>query len=423
MGGRANAYLPTAFETLPDEQLAKVADAFGTPALVIDGTILDAVAERWRTAVAAAPVPTRLFYASKALSVGGLLRRLHAHGFGVEVVSAGEYAVARRAGVPPSAILYQGSPKVPAEAQAVLAGGVRAVVIDSPFEIPLLDRLAAPGTAALIRLNPGGNPHTHAYIATATAESKFGIVAGAELDAVLDELGRARNLRLAGFHVHVGSELREPGDYERAFATFAATVAEAMGRAGVPHPAIDVGGGLGVRYFDEPTLNPSEFLAIAWRHLAPLAPREIWAEPGRSIVSEAGVLLYRVLGLKRRSHFTFAFVDGGMADNIRPALYGAVYPVRKVHGADTAARVPYRLVGRYCESGDVVREEVELPPLAAGDLLAVGSAGAYTWSMSSRYNGVGRPPVVFLPADGDPVLWARRETIEDLLATDIEGGA
>jgi diaminopimelate decarboxylase len=403
-----------AFFTVADDVLRALADRYGTPLLVLDEETLKAKVADWQRAVAHQPYPVRTFYASKALTLVGAIRLLHAGGFGVEAVSTGEYRAARRAGVPPEGILYQGSPKVPDEARAILAEGVRAVVIDSPFEVPVLDALAPEPVDVLVRLNPRWDAHTHAYLATAGEDSKFGVLPGPELEGVLAALQAAKKLRLVGFHVHVGSELRHEEDFDGAYRAFAEMVA----MAGLRSPILDVGGGLGVRYEDEETLDPEAFLDIVARRLGALGPAEVWTEPGRSMVSEAGLLLYRLLGVKEREGFAFAFVDGGMGDNIRPALYGARYPLRVVGADGTLRPRHYRVVGRYCESGDVLREDVVLPELSAGDLIAVGTAGAYTYAMSSHYNGVGRPAVVLLHRDGTTTLWARRESPEDLLSHD-----
>lgn len=408
-----------AFFTLADEALTGLAERHGTPLLVLDEATLRRKVQEWSQATARQPYPVRVFYATKALTLIGLLRFLHeTGGFGVEAVSLGEYEAARRAGVPKEGVIYQGSPKVPQEAVAVLRQGVRAVIIDSPFEVAMLDRISTSRLPVLIRINPGWDAHTHSYLATAGEDSKFGIVPGAELRDTLEAIRTTRHLELVGFHVHVGSELRQVADYEGAYRAFAAIVAEALERTGLRHPILDVGGGIGVCYQDEATLDAETFLRVVAEHLADLSPAEVWVEPGRSIVSEAGVLLYRVLGVKDRPMLPFAFVDGGMGDNIRPALYGAQYPLRVVGGDAGRPGREYRVVGRYCESGDVIRAAAWLPELNGGELLAVGTAGAYTYAMSSHYNGIGRVPVVLWKGDHD-VLWARRERVDDVLAADV----
>ncbi|GAB4440666.1 MAG: diaminopimelate decarboxylase [Chloroflexi bacterium OHK40] len=406
-----------------------LAAEFGTPLYVFDESTLRGAMAAYRDALAATGLETRVHYAGKALLNTAIAQIVAAEGLGLDVVSGAELLLARHAGVPMARVHLHGNAKSDAELRRALEWGVGAIVADSLDEIERLAALAPSASApqgVLLRIAPAIEAHTHSHIATGGAGSKFGLPLGA-LDLAARRVLAAPRLRLLGLHAHIGSQLFELGELRT---TVEVLVREAAGlhrRYGLTIEELSPGGGLGVAYTAE-QLAPdvvayARELAGALRascaaHGLPL-PR-LTVEPGRSVVARAGVALYRVVGRKLApdGQVQFLHVDGGMADNIRPSLYGARYTALLASRAAEPAGPPVDVAGRYCESGDVLLRDAHLPPASPGDLLAVAAAGAYTLSMASTYNMVPRPAVV-LVAGGHARLVQRRETEEDLLARDL----
>jgi diaminopimelate decarboxylase len=398
----------------------------GTPLYLLDEASLRGAMRDYRAAFAAAyPGAHRVHYASKALLNTALAQIVAQEGLGLDVVSGAELLVARRAGLPMGEVHMHGNAKSDAELARAVEWGVGAIVADNLDE---LDRLAAltGGRAepqgVLLRVAPNIEAHTHAHIATGGARSKFGLPLG-QVDAAAERLRAAPGLRLLGLHAHIGSQLFDPAEIRAAVDVLAGLAARLRERHGMPIEELSPGGGLGVPYTaDMPATDIAAYAravsdalvaACAAHDIAPL-PR-LTVEPGRSIVARAGVAVYRVLGRKADQYL---HIDGGMADNIRPALYGARYTALLANRADAPAGAPVDVAGRYCESGDVLLREASLPASAPGDLLAVAAAGAYTLSMASNYNLAPRPAVLLVGA-GQARLIQRRETEEDLLARDL----
>ena len=387
-----------------------LAERFGTPLVVYDEVTLRAQA---RAYLAAAP-SALVAYGTKAFPSVAVLRLLAEEGLGADVSTAGELAFAVRAGLTGERLVVHGNNKE--DALLRRAAELDAlVVLDSLDE---LERARAVGAMRfLVRVTPGIEADTHEAVKTAHHGSKFGLPPE---DAV--ELVR-RLPECEGLHVHVGSQLMHFGASLMTVdwvAQFAARLREELGWT--PR-IVDLGGGLGVRHvLEEPSFTIGEFvgglveeLHRAWR-LQGLPDPELVLEPGRSIVSRAGVTLYSIGGVKRASAATtYVTVDGGMSDNPRPAMYNARYAALLATRADAEPTDVYAVAGKHCESGDVLIERVELPEPARGDLLAVPVTGAYTLAMSSSYNAVPRPAAV-LVADGEARLIRRRETVDDLLA-------
>jgi diaminopimelate decarboxylase len=400
-----------------------LAARFGTPVNLLDEADVRARARRFTTALPEAEV----VFAGKALPCRAVLRWLAEEGLSLDVCSAGELAVARSVSFPAERILLHGNVKTAEDLKAALAYRVGRIVVDSTDEIDHLSALAAHGQAVLVRVTPGVDAHTHRAITTGVDDQKFGfpLATGAAADAVTRVLGTP-GLRLAGLHCHIGSQVRDVAAYEEAVRRMVRFAADVHARHGVTIGQLDIGGGFAVPYlagdseFDLAGFSHRVRVALHYEYDALRLPvPKLIIEPGRSLVATAGVTLYRVITVKHGARRTFVAVDGGMSDNPRPALYGARYTVRLVGRHSRAAATPVTVVGRHCEAGDVVAEDV---PLAAdvrsGDLIAVAGTGAYHHALSSNYNMVGRPPLVGV-SGGHPRLLVRRETEEDLLARDL----
>lgn len=426
-----------------------LAATHGTPAYVLDEADLRARARAYRSAfeTACAQVGTGVdvYYAGKALLTRAVARWVHAEGLRVDTASGGELAVALAAGVPGAHLGLHGNNKSDDELRTALDTGVGRIIVDSLVEV---DRLAdlvrahrgdggAPAPV-MVRVTTGVHAGGHEFISTAHEDQKFGLSLAAvpgggdstALTALLRVVARPE-LRLLGIHSHIGSQILDPSGFAVAAQRVLALRAELHARTGVLVDEVDLGGGYGIAYLPgEVPLDPdriakevAQAVADACRDLGQPLPR-LSIEPGRAIVGPAGLTLYTVgtvkpVRLEDGRVRTYVSVDGGMSDNIRPALYGAHYHAEVVSRTSDAAPVLARVVGKHCESGDVVVHEVRLPgDVRAGDLLAVAATGAYGRSMSSNYNLLTRPPVVAVTAGESRVL-VRRETVDDLLALDV----
>jgi diaminopimelate decarboxylase len=389
---------------------ADVAAAVGTPALVVDVGALRARARRYREGLAARWPRSRVVWASKSLPCTAVYRVVHEEGLGVDVAGGGELVMAESAGVDPRSMVLHGNAKTDAEIDRALRMGVGTVVVDNFDDLDRLDARATAGQHVLIRVRPDVAAATHDAMATGGATSKFGLA----LDDAARAIRRVRasdSLVLDGLHVHVGSQILDTAPFVRAIEAIAG-----LGEFDV----YDLGGGLGARYTDD-TEVPSveeylDALAGAARAALP-AGAEIIIEPGRSLVAEAAYTLYTVVTVKRGGGRTFVAVDGGMGDNLEVSLYGQAFDAtlaNRVGRGDVAT-----LVGRHCESGDQLIEEVRLREPRVGDLVAVPVTGAYCLTMANNYNGALRPPVVFV-REGQIRVVQRRETYEDLLGRDVK---
>jgi diaminopimelate decarboxylase len=391
-----------------------LADEFGTPLVVYCERTIREQARAYREAAPDA----LLVYGSKAFPNVAVLRLLAEEGFGADVASLGELALARRAGIDGGRIVVHGNNKSDEELRAAAAVGAL-VVVDALDEI---ERAVAAGVRrTLVRVTPGIEADTHEAIRTAHHGSKFGLPPDDALDAV--RALRGAGVDVEGLHTHIGSQLVHlraaamTVEWLSLFATRCRADLDWTPRV------VDLGGGLGVAHVVEeqpPTIH--EFVSAIrdeierWWTLQALEPPRLMLEPGRSLVGRAGVTLYRVGSVKRASEATtYVAVDGGISDNPRPALYGAGYSALLANRAAEAANEAYAVAGKHCESGDVLIHRAALPEPRRGDVLAVPATGAYTLAMASNYNASLRPAAV-LVADGRARLIRRRETVDDLLA-------
>lgn len=406
---------------------AALAREFGTPLYVFDDATLRARCAEYRREFAARYADSFIIYACKAFINQALARILNEEGLGLDVVSGGELSIAKSTGFPMDRVYFHGNNKSEQELRLALEWGVGRVVVDNFHELSLLSRLAEEAGAAaevLLRLAPGVDPHTHAYISTGVIDSKFGFPMAHGGEAVARSMSTP-GLRLVGLHFHIGSQIRELEPYRQAIATVLRFAAEMNRRHGVVLRELNVGGGLAVSYTEDspaPTVaDLAETIASAILQEAEgcgLAPPRLVVEPGRSIVGQAGVALYTVGSIKEVPGVRkYVSVDGGMADNIRPALYGARYEAvvaNRVQGEPERVTV----AGKFCESGDILISDIDLPRPEPGDVIAVPCCGAYCLPMGSNYNAALAPAVVTV-ADGTARLIRRRQTYEDLTILDF----
>jgi len=394
-----------------------LAATFGTPAYVID----EAEVRRNCRAYRAALPEAEISYASKALLTRGVATWMRAEGLGLDVCSAGEVAVARRAGVAGERITLHGNAKTPEDLKAAVAGQVGRVVVDSFDEIDQLAGVARARQQVLVRVTPGIDAHTHRAVTTGVEDQKFGfsLASGAAAEAVRRVLAQPA-LDLVGLHCHLGSQITRVACFEEATRRMVGLLARIRDEHGRTPPVLNLGGGHAAEGFDLTAFANRVRVALAYecdRHRLPV-PR-LAIEPGRALVARAGVTLYRVVTVKRLPHHIYVAVDGGMSDNPRPALYGARYTATMIGRTTSAPTTGMTIAGRHCEAGDLLATDVPLPTdVHAGDLLAMPGTGAYHHSMASNYNLVCRPPLVAV-ADGEPRVLIRRETEDDLFARDV----
>jgi diaminopimelate decarboxylase len=394
-------------------RVSELADRFGTPLVVYCEETIRARARVLRSAVPDA----ELFYGSKAFPNVAVLRLLAEEGIGADVSTLGELAFARAAGISGERLVVHGNAKS-AEELLAAADARATVVLDGEREA---ERAAEAGVRrVLIRVTLGVEADTHEAIRTGHHGSKFGLSPDAARRALEDALGR--QLDVAGLHVHVGSQLADAGAHSETIARLAELAVRCRDDLGWTARTVNAGGGFGVRHVHaEPsvelgklTREIADAIAEAWSARALPAPR-LALEPGRALVGQAGVTLYRVRTVKRLDELTWVALDGGMSDNPRPQLYGARYTALAATRAGEPTTERVSLAGLHCESGDVLVDDVDLPPPRPGDLVAVPVTGAYTLAMASNYNATPRPQAV-LVRDGEARVIRRREAIDDLLA-------
>ncbi len=404
---------------------AELAEEYGTPLYVYCTQTLRGRAAAYLRGLDWYPGAARAVFACKANATVAVLREVFGEGLGADVASEGELAAALRAGADPASIVVHGNNPSERDLRAAIDAHAALIVVDHAGELERIDRLAGETgrvQRVLVRVTPGIEPDTHAKIVTGHSASKFGFAPVDVLDA-LDAAAGLLHVQPCGMHVHLGSQIGDTGPYLQVVDWLAEFIEEhGLGDL----PVLDVGGGFAIAYTEgEVELAIEPALEQICAHLAErliahgLEMPELIVEPGRSIVGPAGVTLYRVGSVKETAGgVTYAAVDGGMSDNPRPALYGAVYEAIACDRADADPDRVYAIAGKHCESGDVLIERARLPQLHPGDLLAVPATGAYAASMASNYNLLPRPAAVLVEG-GEPRLVQRRETLADLLGRDL----
>jgi diaminopimelate decarboxylase len=413
-----------------------IATEFGTPVFVVDE---DDFRWRCREIAAAFGGGENVRYAAKAFMCTEVAHWIAEEGLSLDVASGGELAVALHAGFPAERIALHGNNKSVEELTVAVKAGIEHVVVDSMIEIERLDEIAgAAGVVqdVLVRVTVGVEAHTHEFISTAHEDQKFGLslASGAAMDAVR-RVFATDHLRLVGLHSHIGSQIFDVDGFELAAHRVIGLLRDVVAEFGVEKTSqmsiVDLGGGLGISYLPQDDPPPVQALAARLseivRHESAavgLPTPRLVVEPGRAIAGPGTITLYEVgtvkdVAVSPTANRRYVSVDGGMSDNIRTSLYGAEYDARLISRSSDAAPALGRVVGKHCESGDIVIRDAWVPgDITPGDLLGVAATGAYCYSMSSRYNLIGRPAVVAV-RDGRARLVLRRETVDDLLSLEV----
>jgi len=408
----------------------ELVEKFGTPLYVYDEALIRKQIQDYHTAFVNSKVRYQVAYASKAFSTVAMYKLVEQENMSLEVVSAGELHTAVKANFPRERIHFHGNNKTAVEINYALDENIGCFVVDNICELDLLNQLAVQkGKVAkiLMRITPGVEAHTHEYIQTGKTDSKFGFdLNNGQAKQGVEKVLELSNIQLIGFHAHIGSQIFEVNGFEMAAVKMIAWYAEVIKEYNIDLQVLNLGGGFGIRYNSEDTPLPigdyilalTETVKSEASRLAIPTP-EIWVEPGRSIVAEAGTTLYTIgtskdiPGVRR-----YVAVDGGMTDNLRPALYQARYEAMVANKASESPQSIVSIAGKCCESGDMLIWDIELPTVNSGDILAVSCTGAYGYSMSNNYNRIPRPAVIFV-YNGEADLVVERESLDDIVKNDL----
>jgi len=410
--------------------VSSLAMEYGTPLYIFDEATLRNRCSEYRREFCSRYPSVQVLYASKAYLNRALAVLFEEEGLGLDVVSGGEFGIARSVGFPASRVHFHGNNKSAGEIDQAVAAGIGRIIIDNFHELGLVEASASKAgkvQEVMLRLSPGVDAHTHGHTTTGIVDSKFGfpIVTGQAEEALRKALASS-HLDLIGLHTHLGSPIYEMEPYQEAIGIVLEFAARMRDRHGFEIREFSPGGGFAIQYtVDKPAPCTGEYAEVisgaikegCQHHGLPL-PRLV-IEPGRSIVGRAGVALYSVGATKDiPSVRKYVSLDGGMADNIRPAIYGSRYEALVANKALAKKEERVTLAGKYCESGDILIKDIDLPPLSPMDIVAIPASGAYCLSMASNYNASLRPPILLLK-EGKARLIRRRETVEDLTRCDV----
>lgn len=409
----------------------ELAEKYGTPLYVLDEETIRSICWDYKKAFKDY-AKVKFLYASKALCNTALAKILSSEGFGFDVVSSGEMFTVYRSGANMANVLFNGNNKSYDELSLAIELGVGRISVDNFFELSLLDEIAKTSgktVDVLLRITPGIECHTHEYIQTGHLDSKFGFDL-TQIDEAIDLiLNSYSNLNLRGLHAHIGSQIFETSIYRDEIEILTKEIARIEDKFGIKLNEINIGGGLGVKY-TESDCPPSTFdiADVILKRLEEciskynIEPPVLYLEPGRSIISTAGVTLYTMGSSKQvPKGKTYFSIDGGMADNPRPAMYEAEYYAQVANKPDAELSHEYTIGGRFCESGDILIKNIKLPELEEGDVLCVYNTGAYNYSMASNYNRVQKPAMVLVNNSQSDII-INRETLEDLVSKDVIPG-
>jgi len=403
---------------------------FGTPLYVVDEALVRQRCREFVDAFKASGMKFQVAYASKAFCVMAMCRLAEEEGMSLDVVSDGELYTALQAGFPTHRIHFHGNNKTPEEIRMGIDAKIGCFVVDNFIELQMLNDIAeekGQRVKILLRITPGVEAHTHEYISTGQTDSKFGFDLGnGSAFQAIETAKSLENLEILGVHSHIGSQIFEVEGFRMAADKVAKFAAHVRDQLGVVFSVINLGGGFGIRYVEEDTPLPLGQYVKAitdaikenfTTHNYPLP--EIWIEPGRSIVGDAGTTLYTVGTSKEIPGVRkYVAVDGGMTDNPRPALYESKYEAILANRANEKAEEVVSIAGKCCESGDMLIWDLELPKVNTNDILAVACTGAYNYAMASNYNRIRRPAVVFVK-DGQADLVVKRESYENIAGNDV----
>lgn len=410
----------------------ELAEKYGTPLYVMDEEYIRSVCRAFKSTIEETYGSGNMAYASKAFSCKAIYNVMKEEGACIDVVSGGEIFTAASVGFDMGKAFFHGNNKTDGELELAMLAGVGTIVVDASDDAERIDAFArrfGKVQDVLVRVNPGVEAHTHSYIQTAKVDSKFGfsVKSGAATEAIKDVLSR-KNLRFTGLHCHIGSQIFDRSAFALAVDVMTDYIAQ-LGALGISVDTLDLGGGFGVHYTEEdPKYNVKEYceyVSLLTRTLCDCVERKgikkpyFVIEPGRAVVGEAGITLYTVGAVKDIPGVRkYVAIDGGMTDNIRPALYEAKYEAVLANRAAEEAQEVVTIAGKCCESGDLIGKDMPLQKVEPGDILAVLATGAYNYSMASHYNRIPNPAVVMVK-DGTSRLIIKRETPEDLIRCDL----
>lgn len=417
--------------TVGGADVVTLAKKYGTPLYIMDEDKIRRTCKEYMKALTECWGDKFLVqYASKAFCTKYMYKILDEEGLGADVVSGGELYTALKAGFPSNKIIFHGNNKTAAELRFALESEIREIIVDNAEELELINEIATElGKTAKIsfRIKPGVDAHTHDFVKTGQIDSKFGVALenGEAFEFVKSALGY-KNIKLCGVHCHIGSQIFDPEPFAHAAELMMEFMAKVKNELDFEVSELNLGGGFGIRYTEEDdprsvydAVKSFTDVVRAQAEKYDLSLPFISIEPGRSIVAEAGVTVYTVGSVKEIKDIrTYVSVDGGMTDNPRYALYGSKYTMVLPEKVNESPTETVTVAGRNCESGDLLGENIRLPEVKAGDLLAVLSTGAYNYSMASNYNRVPRPPVVMVK-DGADKLVVKRETYDDIISNDL----
>ena len=408
--------------------LVELAEKYSTPLYVIDEKTLRSICQDYKRAFAKYP-KTNMMYASKALCTSAIATILADEGFGFDTVSGGEIYTVHKAGIDMSKVLFNGNNKSYDELTLALEVGVGRISVDNFFELALLNEIAQSKEIVaniLLRITPGIECHTHEYIQTGHLDSKFGFDL-TQIDEAIELIqNEYKNIKIHGLHAHIGSQIFETSIFPDEIEIMGKEISRINEKFGLKLHEINIGGGLGVKYTDA-DVPPSTYeiaeLIINKLHEVSekynIEPPTLFIEPGRSIISTSGVTLYTIGSSKQVPHGTkYVAIDGGMADNPRPSMYQAEYIAEVANKKEINEVETVTIAGRFCESGDILIKNIELPKLEEGDILCVYNTGAYNYSMASNYNRVQKPAMVLVNNSQSDII-INRETLEDLVSHDL----
>lgn len=393
----------------------ELAKEFGTPLYVIDETTLRQRCKDYLISFRKYYPHTDVAYACKALCVAGVLKTIASEGLGFDVASGGEIHTALKAGADPEKIYFHGNNKSKSELKMALEAGIGQIVVDNLQELENLDEVTqqtGKDARILLRINPGIEAHTHDYIKTGTTDSKFGVPQG-EIEAAVKDAKSRKKIDLVGFHAHIGSQIFDVKPFVDETRLLLSLTRKYRTLE------MSLGGGIGVPYLPTDEVPSIDYFAQNITAVLESDGIKLVLEPGRSIIANAGVTLYSIGAVKDIPGIRkYVFIDGGMSDNPRPILYQAKYDAKIVTKMEGKNTDKVTVAGRFCESGDVLIKDIELPAPQAGDILAVACTGAYNYSMASNYNRVPRPAMVMV-SQGKAKLLVKRETYDDLIRNDV----
>ena len=409
----------------------QLAHEYQTPLIAYDVSYIKKEIASFKDAFVKAGVKHRIVYASKAFSAKAIYRLLQQEGVGCDVVSGGELYAAIKSGMDPEMIEFHGNNKTPAELEYAIKENIGCIVVDNFYEIELIEKICASKNKVahvVLRVAPGIEAETHKYISTGQSNSKFGFdLDSGQAQEALVQMIRSPWVEIRGVHCHIGSQIFSVDGFKMAAVKMVHLLRDWKEKYDFEARILNLGGGFGIKYSEnDHPIGPVEFVRAIIQTVqaeikkSELTLPEIWVEPGRSLIGEAATTLYTTGSMKKVPNLcNFIAVDGGMGDNIRPALYGAKYTAFLASDPYAPTTQVATVVGKYCESGDVLVSDQELPEVKPGDILAMPATGAYGYSMASNYNRNGRPAVVFCE-DGHAKLVLKRETYADMMNLEVD---